>query len=168
MASLRNRNAIVHLAFEVGVALKGLNGLLEIVGAALVLVVDPGRLSRIVKSLTQREFLGNSHDAVSNYLVHAAEQVTGSEQRFAFLYLLSHGVLKVALVWALLRSKLWAYPAAIAVFVAFGVYQTYRYSISHSAEMLILTVLDVFVIALTIAEYKRVRQVHEAERMRTA
>ena len=48
----------------------------------------------------------------------------------------------------LLCRRLWAYPTAIAVFAAFGVYQVYQYTFSH------LTVLDAVVITLTTREYR--------------
>jgi uncharacterized membrane protein len=65
---------------------------------------------------------------------------------------------KLVLVWALYRRKLWAYPAAIAVFAAFGVYQMYRYFVSASFSMIALTVLDVIIIVLTWIEYGRLRR----------
>ena len=107
--------------------------------------------------LTQHELSEDPRDLVASYLVRAAGHLSMSGERFASAYLLAHGVLKIALVWALLRSKLWAYPVAIVVFAAFGVYQMYRYALSRSATMLALTVLDVFVIVLTWLEYRRVR-----------
>jgi uncharacterized membrane protein len=62
-----------------------------------------------------------------------------------------------ALVWALYRRKLSAYPAAIAVFAAFGAYQMYRYFVSPSFAMIALTVLDVIIIVLTWMEYGRLK-----------
>jgi len=69
-------------------------------------------------------------------------------------YLLIHGLVKVFLVVMLLRRRLWAYPTAIAVFTAFGVYQVYQYSYSRSLFLLALTVLDVAVIVLTAWEWR--------------
>ncbi len=60
-------------------------------------------------------------------------------------------------MYALLRGKLWAYPWAIGVFAAFGVYQIYRYFISQSGWLIALTVLDAIVILLTWFEWRRVR-----------
>jgi uncharacterized membrane protein len=58
-------------------------------------------------------------------------------------------VAKVALVLGLWMKKRWAYPLTIAVFGAFCVYQMYRYALTHSAWMLVLTILDVALIYLT-------------------
>ena len=64
-------------------------------------------------------------------------------------------MIKVLLVYALLRRKLWAYPVAIGVFAGFSVYQMYRYVIQPSGWLIALTVLDVIVILLTWAEWHR-------------
>jgi uncharacterized membrane protein len=146
-----------HAAFEIGIIFKGVDGVLEIAGAALLWLVRPEQLHRVVALLTQHELSEDPRDLIARALAQGVEHLTGGGRGFAAVYLLSHGVLKVWLVWALLKKKLWAYPVAILVFVGFGVYQMYRYAYSHSAAMLALTVLDVFVIALTFVEYRRLR-----------
>jgi uncharacterized membrane protein len=71
--------------------------------------------------------------------------------------LLWHGAVKIVLVAALLRKREWGYLAGIAAFSLFLVYQIYRYLHTRSPELLALSVVDVFVIALTWLEYKRLR-----------
>ncbi len=148
----------IRAAFRIGVLLKGIDGALEVVGAALPLFVRPDQVMHLVWRLTRHELSEDPHDLVATHLVRAAGHLTAGGELFASLYLLVHGVLKLWLVWALLRSKLWAYPIAMAVFTLFGAYQMVRWSRSHSALMLGLTVLDVFVILLTWAEYRRLRR----------
>ena len=75
---------------------------------------------------------------------------------FAF-YLLSHGVVKLILVYGLLKEKLWAYPASFVVFGAFIVYQLYRYSFTHEVSLIGLSIFDLFVIALAVHEYRLLR-----------
>lgn len=67
---------------------------------------------------------------------------------YGAVYLLAHGIIKVALVMALLLNKLWAYPwmIVLAVFIA---YQAYRIVLSPSVGLLALTVFDLVIIALT-------------------
>ena len=54
------------------------------------------------------------------------------------------------------------FPTGIAVFGAFGVYQIYRYAIAPSGWLIALTVLDVAVILLTWAEWRRVKNAASA------
>ncbi len=123
----------IHAAFEIGVILKGLNGLLELIGGILLLAFPPSAI---------REFIVN---------------LSPETKRLAAIYLLSHGVVKGVLVYGLLRAKLWAFPWAMGVFAAFGVYQIYRYIVEPSGWLIALTVLDVAVILLTLAEWRRVK-----------
>ena len=60
-------------------------------------------------------------------------------------------------MWALFRKYLWAYPLAIIAFALFLAYQLYRYSHTHSIWLVALSALDLFVIAITWLEYRRVR-----------
>jgi uncharacterized membrane protein len=146
-----------HAAFELGALFKGIDGLLELVGGALLLAVPPARIAALLRALTQHELSEDPHDFLARHLTLAAGHLTQGGERFAAAYLLVHGVVKVGLVWALLRAKLWAYPLAIALFAAFGVYQLYRWSLSRSAALIVLTILDALVIVLTWIEWRRLR-----------
>lgn len=146
---------VIHVSFEVGILVKGFDGVLEAVGGLLLFFLSPGQINRAVALLTEHELSRDPNDFFANHLVTAAQGLSGEAKTFAVLYLLSHGVLKVGLVWALMKSQLWAYPAAISLFTAFGVYQVYRYVLSPSALLVILTVLDALVIGLTWMEWRR-------------
>jgi len=155
----------LHVAFEVGVILKGLNGFLELTGGALLLAFPPSAIEKFIVGLTSNELSKDPHDVIATHLRQAAHSLSASDQLFAAIYLLSHGVIKALLVYALLRGKLWAYPWAIGVFTAFGVYQMYRYFISPSGWLIALTVLDVIVILLTWFEWRRLRSERSLERV---
>jgi len=154
------KDRIVHVLFDITVISKGFDGALEIVGGALLLFISPMKIHSIVRVLTQHELSEDSHDLVATYLLNSTQHLSGDAEVFASLYLLWHGVIKVALVTALLLKQRWAYPAAILAFLLFLVYQLYRYSHTHSPELLALSVVDVLVIALTWLEYKRLRTSH--------
>ena len=147
----------LHTAFEIGILLKGLNGLLELIGGTLLLIFPPNAVQRFVVGLTHNELSKDPHDFVATHLRAAASHLTSNGELFAAVFLLSHGIIKVVLVYALVRDKLWAFPWAIGVFSAFGVYQMYRYAIHPSGWLIALTVLDVLVILLTLAEWRRVK-----------
>ena len=154
----------IHVAFEIGVILKGLNGLLELIGGILLLVFPPSAIQRFVVGLTHNELSKDPNDFIATHLRAAAEHLSVSDALFAAIFLLSHGVIKVLLVYALLRRKLWAYPVAIAVFAAFGVYQIYRYFVQPTGWLIALTVLDVMVILLTWTEWRRLKSERSLER----
>jgi uncharacterized membrane protein len=154
---LRQRS-FVHIAFEISIFFKGLDGVLQIVGGLLLFFVKPETISRIVIVLTQHELSEDRHDIIASYLVRLAHDLSASTQVFAGVYLLSHGVIKVFLVESLLRRRLWAYPTGIVFFALFIVYQMYRYYLHPSIEMLVLSILDLIVIVLTWLEYRQLKR----------
>jgi uncharacterized membrane protein len=66
---------------------------------------------------------------------------------------------KVTLVIALLRNKLWAYPWMIAVLLAFIAYQVYLIVLGPSPGLVALTVFDVLIVVLTWREYRKQRDI---------
>jgi uncharacterized membrane protein len=143
--------------FEIGIILKGLDGILETVGGVLLLVVSPATISRLIVALTQHELSEDPHDLIANYLLRISHDLTGSATAFAAAYLLLHGIAKIALVAALLRNKIWAYPWTIAFLIAFIVYQLYRIVLDPTAGLILLTIFDTFLTWLTWREYRRQR-----------
>ena len=147
-----------HRAFDVGVGLKGLDGALEIIGGLLLLTIGPTHLSALVRQLTQHELSEDPHDLVAGYLVSLSRGLAAGGQLFGAMYLLTHGITKLALVAALLKRRLWAYPTAIGVFGLFAAYQVYRYTFTRSWYLIMLTFLDAVVIWLTWREYAKVKR----------
>jgi len=114
-------------------------------------------LLRAASILTQEELLEDPRDLVANFLLHSAQNLSVSTQRFMALYLLAHGSVKLWLIVGLLREKLWYYPTAIVVFSLFIFYQLYRFTFTHSMWLVLITAIDVVVITLTWHEYKYLR-----------
>ncbi len=147
-----------HVFFDISVITKGIDGVLEMVGGVLLLVVSPTQLYALARMLTQHELTRDPHDAVANYLLHSTQGLSPGAKTFGAVYLLWHGVVKVVLVTALLQRRRWAYPVAIAAFLLFLAYQLYRYSHTQAPELLVLSVFDVVVVVLTWLEYRRLRR----------
>jgi uncharacterized membrane protein len=141
--------------FEVGIILKGLDGVLEVIGGLLLLVVTPATIDRIVTSLTQHELSEDPHDLLATHLLKTAHGLTGSAVLFGAVYLLAHGLVKVVLVAALLKDQLWAYPWMIAFLGVFIVYQLYRLSLRSSLGLTALTIFDAGIACLTWREYRK-------------
>ena len=153
----RTSTTLVHRVFTIGIVAKGLNGIVEILAGVLLFLVPPATISQVLFFLTRHELIEDPHDLLANYLVRVARQLSVHTQWFGAVYLLSHGVIKVGLVWALWQRHVWAYPAAIVFFLLFIGYQVYRYTFAPSAELLILTMVDIAVVWLTWLEYKRIQ-----------
>jgi uncharacterized membrane protein len=146
-----------HKVFLVSITLKGIDGLLEIIGGFLVLLLNQQSIGWIIRALTQHELSEDPNDLLANFLVSSIKKFSGDLQTIVGLYLLSHGIVKILLIAFLWRGNPSAYPAAIFFFAGFGIYQMYRYYFTHSVWLLALTVLDIGVIYLTWVEYKRIK-----------
>jgi uncharacterized membrane protein len=151
------RQRLIHRFFVLGVIVKGIDGAVEIAGGVALLLLGPGRLPSLVRLLTRHELAEDPHDLVGSYLLRVSQHLSASSTTFAAAYLLAHGLVKAGLVAGLLARRRRAYPAAILAFLLFVSYQLYRYSHTHSPALLALSVIDVCVIALTWAEYRRLR-----------
>ena len=156
MVRFRPRDWLDHV-FEIGVVLKGIDGLLEVVGGVLLLLVARAEVSGLVHALTQHELSEDPRDLIASRLLHTANSLTRPGQLFGAGYLLLHGIVKVVLVLALLRNKLWAYPWLIGVLLIFIGYQVYRIVLSPTLGLIALTGFDIAIVALTWREYRRQR-----------
>lgn len=144
--------------FNIALVLKGLDGLLELVGGVLLLVVSPATIDRVARLLFQHELTQDPHDFVARHVL----RVTGNlhhTQLFGALYLLTHGLVKIVIVIGLLRRERWAYPVAFIFLGAFVIYQLYRMTYAPTLGLGLLTAFDLFIIWLTWREYRRTPRV---------
>lgn len=147
----------IHQLFLASILLKGAHALVECASGIALAVVSTSTIAAIVRALTQEELIEDPRDFVATHLLRWAEGFTVSTEHFYALYLLTHGVVKIFLVWGLLRKNLLAYPLSLVVMSLFIAYQLYRFSYTHAAGLLGLTVLDVIVILLIWHEYRILR-----------
>jgi uncharacterized membrane protein len=134
----------IHQLFVAGVLAKGLHALVEIAGGLALYLLSADAIASWLDRIDRNEWL--------------ARHFPVSEQHFYAFYLLSHGVVKAILVVGLLRERLWAYPASFVVFGLFIAYQLYRYSFTHDAALIALSIFDLLVIALAVHEYRLLRK----------
>lgn len=146
--------SLLHETFETGITLKGIDGVLEVIGGILLWFITPASLDRIIRVLFQHELSQDPRDFIVTHLLNASQNLASGNRAFAALFLLSHGLTKIVLVVALWLNRLWAYPLMIFVFGAFSVYQVYRFTHTHSVWLALLTVFDVVIVCLTWREYR--------------
>lgn len=140
--------------FEVSVILKALNGIIEMLVGVSVFFITKETLTQFIAFIARVELFEDPGDLLANYLVKAVAHYTLTSQMYISIYLITHGILKVALVYCLLKKYLWAYPTAIVVFGLFGGYQIYAYVHTPNPSLILLTVLDFFIMVITYVEYR--------------
>ena len=134
----------LHWLFELAIFVKGVDGALETIGGLLILFVPLRSLDTVVRWLVAHE-LSESHDWLANAAEHLLDSLSLDTKQFASIYLVGHGLVKIFLVYALWREKLWAFPAALWFLALFIIYQLYRFTHTHSTALLIFALLDVCV-----------------------
>lgn len=141
--------------YKIGVGLKGFDGLIELV-TGIALWISPS-LVHSVLSVVAAEF-GESQSGVFHFIAVNIARVDSdlahSGLAFLILFLVTHGVVKLVLVYCLLREIIRAYPAALTILVLFLVYQLYILIVQPSIGMAIFTILDVVIIWLVWGEYQ--------------
>lgn len=152
------RSALERKAFKTGLVLKLVDGCLELGGALAVWLVQPSTVDRIAHFVTDAELATDPNDFLANYVLHTAHRYSSSGTRlFVALYLLAHGIVKVAMVIALFRGRRWAYPALIVSLSLFILYQGYRMIVRPSWGLAALTLFDIAIVWLVEREYRRIR-----------
>ncbi len=134
-------SSVLNKSFKMTLFVKGVDGVLQVFGGALLYFLKPDTINHVVVLLTQRELAEDPRDWVALHLVSAVQQL-GDVKIFGAIYLGMHGLLKILLVSSLLRGGLWAYPVMIGYLVLLIGYQLYRYSISQAFGWLFLAVFD--------------------------
>lgn len=148
----------IHQLFEASVLLKGAHAAVECLGGLALALTNNEWIRNFATQATQSELIEDRQDFVATHLAAWANGFSIETQHFYAWYLLSHGVVKLALVTGLLMRKLWAYPTTVVVLGLFIVYQLYRYTQTHGVGLLLLTTLDVIVVGLTLHEYGLMRR----------
>jgi uncharacterized membrane protein len=150
--------------FRIAMALKGIDGLLELIGGITLLLVSQAEVQKLIAGVVTHDLLGPPDGSLARHFVAGTAEFASGDRTFAVVYLLLHGVLKVALVIALLRHWLPAYPVAILVLGLFVVYELYRATQTGSVLLPVLAVVDVAVIALVVREYRALRREQSDQR----
>ena len=148
----------IHELFQFSVLLKGAHAVLECVSGLALALVSNASIVNAITWLTQDEIIQDPNDFVATHLLRMAQDFSVTTKNFYVFYLLSHGIVKLFLVAALLKNKFWAYPASLIVLGLFIAYQVYRFSYTHSIGLVLLTVFDLFVMFLIWHEYQLIRR----------
>lgn len=134
--------------------LKGVNAFAELAGGLLLFFVSTSSIRTLVSLLTANELSEDPKDFVATQLRVAAEALSVNSKDFFAYYLLAHGLIKALLVIGLLRERAWAFPVSLWVLAGFVVYQVYRYSLTHSLALALLTLFDLVVMVLIWREWR--------------
>jgi uncharacterized membrane protein len=151
------RRRKLDLVYRIGVMVKGLDGAIELVGGML-LWLAPGLLREALLPLSAT--VGGDHP-IRNFVAYWAgrlgHELATDSTVFVVIFLLAHGIVKVVLVYCLLREYHWVYPYALAVLGLFAAYQVFVLFGSPTVGMAVFTALDFAIIWLVWREWRVLR-----------
>lgn len=148
----------VHIGFEIGLIFKGIYDFFEVLCGILLIFLTPVRMTKLISWISANELREDPNDFVMKHLIAFSHTFSISMQNTATLYLLSHGTVKLIILFLLWKKKLWAYPVSCVLFLSFVVIQMQRFFTTHSITLIFLTAIDLIMIVLTLLEYKNLKQ----------
>ena len=143
-----------HDGFLVGIWFKAAVGALQAIAGIAVLAINQQTLAAWVARWTTPELIEEPGSHIAAWANSSVADLGAGSRTFVTIYLISHGVIKLGLIWAMLRRKMWAYPWSMWVISGFIAYQLYRFAFTHSMALIILSVLDAIVVYLIWHEYR--------------
>jgi uncharacterized membrane protein len=143
-----------HSLFLAGIIAKAVISLGEIASGLIFTFFSYEKLYNIVFLFFGGELAENPRDFVWEHIFRAFQSFSSTPRAvWAFIFL-SHGIVKIILLSGLWRNKRWSYPASIAVFSFFIVYQLYQSLLTPSILLWFITFLDAAVLFLVGNEYR--------------
>ncbi len=140
--------------FKATVIIKGLIAIGEVALGFLFAFLSYDVLFRFAAALTGDELMEHPQDLLWGIVATAFRSFTSTPRSvWAFIFL-SHGVVKLILIAALLYNKEWAFPWSATIFTGFIAYQIWQMVFTPSWALAFITVLDAIVVILILHEYR--------------
>ena len=143
-----------HELFRIGIFVKAVDGIIEAIAGALIYFVNFNTLDAVLFSVFHSEVAESPRDPLWNYLINEWHHFLLSSHTFWGLLFIAHGVTKLFLSVMLLKNRLWAYPAAAAVFTLFVGYEIISLMNRPSVFLWVITIFDAIVVGLILHEYR--------------
>ncbi len=147
------------VVYTITLLLKLLTAGLEILGSFVVLFITHHVIYSTVSYMTADELSEDPHDLIARTILEWSRDISLSHHTFAFVYLFTHGLVKVILIMGLLKKKLWAFKFGIVFFIIFIFYELYRFTLTRSLWLLLLCLFDALVLSLIIYQYRHFKRV---------
>lgn len=145
-----------HLAYVAAIAVKGFDGGVETLLGLVIWATGPQQLYRWVVRITAPELYDGSHVETVHAIRNGARHLATTDNRFVIVYLLTHGILKLALASVLLKGGgRWIFPVGSLILLGFITYMSYRLSQQWSNWLLGFALFDALTLALVLNEWRK-------------
>lgn len=155
---------VIDRLYVAGVIVKGIDGAIELV-AGLLLWCAPHIMDSILRAVSNEagEGTGAASQFVATAVARWDDQLVRSSLAYLIAFLLVHGVVKLVLVYCLLKRFHRVYPYALAALTGFLILQGYAFVEHPTLGVGFVTLLDAVIIYLVYREYREIRPGATAE-----
>lgn len=145
---------LLHWVFEASVLLKGIFASFETLFGILLLTPLSLRALHFLQQTGLHRAVADPDDRLALFLTHHLNGMASQHLHFWAIYMIGHGMVKLLVVYALVRQWYSAYPIAMVVMAGFIVWQMLDWWHTGSTVMIALSAFDAFIIWLTWREWK--------------
>src|SRR3954464_6275272 len=149
-----NRASALHLAYLIAIAIKGIDGLIEFVAGVLIVSFGSHELYHFAVWATAPELARHPASHAVHAIRHGAYHFAHSSHKFAIIYLLAHGLLKIGLVINLFIEHMWIFPVSVVVLLGFVSFMGMRLAEHWSPWLFAFAMFDTLTIALVVNEWR--------------
>jgi uncharacterized membrane protein len=151
---MAKRPALLHIAYLIAIVIKGFDGLVETVAGLLIAIYGSSQVYEFAVWLTAPEIARHPESHAVRAIRHGAYGLAHSSHRFAIVYLLAHGILKLGLVINLLIEHLWIFPVSITVLLGFIAFMAAKLAAHWSPWLCAFAMFDLLTVALIANEWR--------------
>jgi uncharacterized membrane protein len=144
----------LRLAFLAAIAIKGIDGVVETAAGAFLAIAGPWSFYDLIVRVTAPELDHHPASRAIHAVRHGAESLAQGSDHFVVIWLLAHGVVKLALAIELLRGRKWIFPVAAAVLAGFVCYMSWRLAYHWSPWLLAFALFDAITVVLVLKEWR--------------
>lgn len=151
---MASRAPLLHLAYLIAIIIKGFDGLIETATGLLIATLGSRPIYEFAVWATAPEIARHPESHAVHAIRHGAYGFAHSSHKFAVVYLLAHGILKLGLVVNLLIEHLWIFPVSIAVLLGFISFMAAKLAAHWSPWLFAFAMFDMFTVALIANEWR--------------
>ncbi|MBV8798865.1 MAG: DUF2127 domain-containing protein [Alphaproteobacteria bacterium] len=149
-----SRRTLMHRAYQVAIAIKGLDGAIEFLAGLFIALVGSRQVYHFAIWATAPEIARHPESHAAHAIRHGAYNFAHHSHRFAIIYLLTHGLLKIGLVVNLFLENMWIFPASVVVLLGFIAFMTAKLVAHWSPWLFAFALFDTLTLALVLNEWR--------------
>jgi uncharacterized membrane protein len=148
------RRTLFHRAYQAAIAIKGLDGAVEFVAGLIIALVGSQRVYHFAIWATAPEIARHPDSHAVHAIRHGAYNFAQHSHKFAIIYLLAHGLLKIGLVVNLFIEHMWIFPTSAVVLLGFITFMAVKLVAHWSPWLFAFALFDTVTLVLVLNEWR--------------